>query len=131
MSLYVDLDQSSLPSIPSRHQDDDGCLPLTAIVVVALLCNTRTGLPLAVADGTVGIKFLLTVNDTWDPNGCIATVATPVLISGRKYNQSDAVQVGSCDHGPLEFVVLNGSYDGKSQMTLLPLPVPYPGTAPT
>lgn len=49
-------------------------------------------------------------------SGCIATVATPLLISGRKYNQSDAVQVGSCDHGPLEFVVLNGSYDGKSQM---------------
>ncbi|XP_071099306.1 uncharacterized protein [Haliotis cracherodii] len=56
-------------------------------------------------DGTVGIKFLVTVNDTWDENGCIATIVTPMLTSGVKYNQSAAFSVGSCDRGPLRFNV--------------------------
>ncbi|XP_067655926.1 uncharacterized protein [Haliotis asinina] len=56
-------------------------------------------------DGKVGMKFLVTVNDTWDENGCIDTIATPMLLSGVKYNLSDAFSVGSCDRGPLRFNV--------------------------
>ena len=36
---------------------------------------------------------------------CIATVKTLRLIPFRPYNQSDAIQVGKCDHGPLRFTV--------------------------
>ncbi|KAK7474102.1 hypothetical protein BaRGS_00034631 [Batillaria attramentaria] len=67
-------------------------------------------------EGSVGIRFLVTVNDTWDPDGCMATVVTPMLISGKEYNESGQIQVGSCDHGPLVFNVQKGSDDGVSKM---------------
>ncbi|KAL3866870.1 hypothetical protein ACJMK2_044123 [Sinanodonta woodiana] len=51
------------------------------------------------------MRFLVSVNDTWDPDGCIATVVTPTLIPDKKYNMSDSFQVGDCDHGPLTFTV--------------------------
>lgn len=38
-------------------------------------------------------------------SGCIATIVTPMLTSGVKYNQSAAFSVGSCDRGPLRFNV--------------------------
>ncbi|XP_019615454.1 PREDICTED: uncharacterized protein LOC109463181 isoform X1 [Branchiostoma belcheri] len=53
------------------------------------------------------IRFLVTVNDTWDPDGCIATVATDQLLPNKKYNQSEKIMVGSCDHGPLVYTVSN------------------------
>nr|XP_002735976.2 PREDICTED: uncharacterized protein LOC100370662 [Saccoglossus kowalevskii] len=51
----------------------------------------------------IWLKFLVTVNDTWDPDGCIATVLTPRLIPGKEYNKSESVRVGRCDKGPLWF----------------------------
>ncbi|XP_060066574.1 uncharacterized protein LOC132546864 [Ylistrum balloti] len=51
------------------------------------------------------VTFLITVNDTWDPNGCIATVKTPPLKPNVKYNRTEQIHVGSCDHGPLNYRV--------------------------
>ncbi|XP_060557177.1 uncharacterized protein LOC132717669 [Ruditapes philippinarum] len=46
------------------------------------------------------VRFLVTVNDTWaDPPGCISTIATPVV----PVNKSENLQVGECDHGPIEY----------------------------
>ncbi|XP_078599266.1 uncharacterized protein LOC144874681 [Branchiostoma floridae x Branchiostoma japonicum] len=53
------------------------------------------------------IRFLVTVNDTWNPDGCIATVATDPLVPNKKYNQSEKIMVGSCDQGPLVYTVTN------------------------
>ena len=39
---------------------------------------------------------------------CIKTVATPPLEPLHKYNQSHAINVGSCDKGPLEFNISYG-----------------------
>lgn len=38
--------------------------------------------------------------------GCLATVATPPLAPGRKYNETVLIQIGDCDHGPMTFTVL-------------------------
>ena len=34
---------------------------------------------------------------------CVATVLTPELQAGMKYNETEAVTVGGCDKGPLIF----------------------------
>ena len=56
-------------------------------------------------------------------SGCIATVATPFLIAGKKYNESGQIRVGTCDHGPLVFSVQQGSDDGVSKMVSLSHPI--------
>ncbi|KAL5005200.1 hypothetical protein ScPMuIL_018656 [Solemya velum] len=57
--------------------------------------------------GVSSMRFLITVNDTWNPEGCIATVATPPLIPGKQYNKSDSIRVGVCDNGPMRFQITN------------------------
>ncbi|XP_076472001.1 uncharacterized protein LOC143301527 [Babylonia areolata] len=69
-----------------------------------------------VGNSSVRIRFLVTVNDTWDPDGCMETVATPFLQGGKKNGQS--IRVGRCDHGPLVFTVQQGSSDGVSKMNV-------------
>ncbi|XP_013379826.1 uncharacterized protein LOC106151235 isoform X1 [Lingula anatina] len=49
------------------------------------------------------LQFLVVVNDTWDPDGCIATVKTPQIIPGSKHAPN--IMVGSCDQGGLELSV--------------------------
>ena len=60
------------------------------------------------------VTFLVTVNDTWYPDEynktCMATVKTPALQPGVKYNETMQIHVGDCDHGPLMFTL---SDDGK------------------
>lgn len=55
------------------------------------------------------VTFLVTVNDTWYPDEynktCMATVRTPGLQPGVKYNETMQIQVGECDHGPLMFTL--------------------------
>ncbi|XP_069136863.1 uncharacterized protein [Argopecten irradians] len=62
------------------------------------------------------VTFLVTVNDTWDPSGCISTVKTPPLKPNVRYNHSQQIQVGSCDHGPIDFRVsaLNDSINAAT-----------------
>ncbi|XP_033750899.1 uncharacterized protein LOC117335088 [Pecten maximus] len=62
------------------------------------------------------VTFLVTVNDTWDPNGCIATVKSPPLRPNVKYNYTEQINVGTCDHGPLDFRVstLNDSVNAAT-----------------
>ncbi|XP_064604006.1 uncharacterized protein LOC135469314 isoform X2 [Liolophura sinensis] len=58
------------------------------------------------ADGLRSMRFLISVNDTWaGPGGCLATVATPPLTPGQKYNETLPIQIGDCDHGPMTFTV--------------------------
>ena len=52
-------------------------------------------------------------------SGCLATVATPFLEGGKQYNESGAIRVGDCDHGPLDFRLQQGSQDGVSKMVSL------------
>ncbi|XP_041365353.1 uncharacterized protein LOC121380555 [Gigantopelta aegis] len=78
----------------------------------------RLGIVFCNANGdSVQIRFLITVNDTWNPSGCIYTAISPPLWSGVKYNKSDSIHIGGCDVGPLRFNVrqLNG---GKSKMAV-------------
>ena len=55
------------------------------------------------------VTFLVTVNDTWYPDEfnktCMATVKTPALQPGVKYNNTMQIHVGDCDHGPLMFTL--------------------------
>ena len=55
------------------------------------------------------VTFLVTVNDTWYPDEynktCMATVKTPGLQPGVKYNDTMQIHVGDCDHGPLMFTL--------------------------
>ena len=39
---------------------------------------------------------------------CLATAVSPPLQPRQKYNMSDAIRVGSCDRGPLEFDIVYG-----------------------
>ncbi|KAK7098505.1 hypothetical protein V1264_002781 [Littorina saxatilis] len=81
-----------------------------------MMCSMTSCLPRDPLKSTVRVRFLVTVNDTWDPNGCMATVATPFLVAGMIHNETGQIQVGSCDHGPLDFSVQQGSDDGYSKM---------------
>ena len=55
------------------------------------------------------VTFLVTVNDTWYPDEynktCMATVRSPALQPGVKYNETMQIHVGECDHGPLMFTL--------------------------
>ena len=55
------------------------------------------------------VTFLVTVNDTWYPDEynktCMATVKSPALQPGVKYNNTMQIYVGECDHGPLMFTL--------------------------
>ncbi|XP_066284275.1 uncharacterized protein [Branchiostoma lanceolatum] len=64
------------------------------------------------------VKFIVTVNDTWDPDGCIATIATGKLIPNKKYNETEQITVGSCDHGPLVYTVAPGQAPNKMSVDL-------------
>ncbi|XP_052279716.1 uncharacterized protein LOC127877663 isoform X2 [Dreissena polymorpha] len=51
-----------------------------------------------------GVRFLITVNDTWaEPPGCITTVATPMIAPNLPYNKSQSILVGDCDRGPIQY----------------------------
>ncbi|CAH1265387.1 Hypp3174 [Branchiostoma lanceolatum] len=64
------------------------------------------------------VRFIVTVNDTWDPDGCIATIATGKLIPNKKYNETEQITVGSCDHGPLVYTVAPGQAPNKMAVDL-------------
>ena len=55
------------------------------------------------------VTFLVTVNDTWYPveynKTCMATVRSPALKPGVKYNETMQIHVEECDHGPLMFTL--------------------------
>ena len=57
----------------------------------------------------VSVTFLVTVNDTWYPDEynttCLQTVKTPPLRPNTPYNESQPIQVGKCDHGPLTYTI--------------------------
>ena len=84
------------------------------VLALSLLCSC---LCVAVCTGpaapskVLSVTFLLTVNDTWypdeDPNHklCILTVKTPPLKPDQKWNESEKIQVGECDSGPLTYTV--------------------------
>merc|ERR1712179_343456 len=64
-----------------------------------------------------GVRFLVSVNAT-DPedfqNGCIATVVTPRMTPGLALNKSQVIQVGNCDHGPLQFNITSPGSGGNA-----------------
>ena len=55
------------------------------------------------------VTFLITVNDTWYPESfgrkCIATVKTPPQKPGQPRNDTNTIQIGECDHGPMTYQV--------------------------
>ncbi|XP_077996210.1 uncharacterized protein LOC144449539 isoform X2 [Glandiceps talaboti] len=83
---------------------------LVGAVLLTTLALAVTNVPQSSnvkSDKLIWIKFLVTVNDTWDPKGCIDTVKTKELIPDKKYNQSDPIRVGQCDSGPLTYTNVN------------------------
>ncbi|XP_066284276.1 uncharacterized protein [Branchiostoma lanceolatum] len=49
---------------------------------------------------------------------CIATIATGKLIPNKKYNETEQITVGSCDHGPLVYTVAPGQAPNKMSVDL-------------
>eukprot|EP00058_Branchiostoma_floridae_P013211 XP_002598699.1 hypothetical protein BRAFLDRAFT_95815 [Branchiostoma floridae] len=64
------------------------------------------------------VRFVVTVNDTWNPDGCIATIATGRLKPNKGYNETEPLTVGSCDHGPLVYTVAPGLAPNKMSVNL-------------
>ncbi|KAH3836630.1 uncharacterized protein LOC127877663 isoform X1 [Dreissena polymorpha] len=61
-----------------------------------------------------GVRFLITVNDTWaEPPGCITTVATPMIAPNLPYNKSQSILVGDCDRGPIQYTYTTPGKDGN------------------
>ena len=62
------------------------------------------------------MTFLLTVNDTWYPEEynktCLQTVKTPPLQPNTSWNESQSIDVGGCDYGPLTFQI-NEEFDSE------------------
>ncbi|XP_019633875.1 PREDICTED: uncharacterized protein LOC109477235 [Branchiostoma belcheri] len=69
-------------------------------------------------DNVRWVRFIVTVNDTWDPDGCIATIATGKLVPNKKSNETKPITVGSCDHGPLVYTVTPGQAPDKMSVDL-------------
>lgn len=73
---------------------------------------------MANASKVVSVTFLVTVNDTWYPDEygttCLQTVKTPPLRPNMPYNESQPIQVGKCDHGPLTYKI--GSEDSLGKL---------------
>jgi len=57
------------------------------------------------------MTFLVTVNDTWYPQEynttCLQTVKSPPLWPDVSINETQSIQVGNCDHGPLTYTIGN------------------------
>ena len=105
------------------------CMPRTVyvqiavnnIIITIILTHTHTHthtqndqlIPASTASNGAfkvdSVTFLVTVNDTWYPDEfnktCMATVKTPALQPGVKYNDTMQIHVGDCDHGPLMFTL--------------------------
>ncbi|XP_052792036.1 uncharacterized protein LOC128226184 [Mya arenaria] len=61
-----------------------------------------------------GVRFLVTVNDTWaETPGCITTVATSMIAPDIPFNKSKSITVGDCDHGPLQYTFASPGKDGN------------------
>ncbi|XP_025086073.1 uncharacterized protein LOC112559227 [Pomacea canaliculata] len=50
---------------------------------------------------------------------CLATVATPQLVNGKTYNETEPIDVKTCDKGKLTFTVNMGSTDRVSKMDVV------------
>ena len=65
----------------------------------------------------VSVTFLVTVNDTWYPQEynttCLQTVKTPPLQPDVSINETQSIQVGNCDHGPLTYTVGSEYFTGS------------------
>lgn len=51
------------------------------------------------------ITFLVSVNVTKSNHSCLATEKTPPLRPDVSINESQPIQVGDCDYGPLTYYV--------------------------
>jgi hypothetical protein len=69
------------------------------MLVVLLLASTACAAP-----PFVGMRFLVSVNDTWDA-GCIYTSPSGWVKPDIPKNQSQSFDIGNCDHGPLTYTV--------------------------
>ena len=69
------------------------------------------------AKKVVSVTFLVTVNDTWYPEEynttCLQTVKTPPLRPDVSINETQSIQVGNCDHGPLTYTVGSEYFTGS------------------
>ncbi len=79
---------------------------------LCLLYNTHTHTQTETpsAPHVASVTFLLTVNDTWYPEDypnqtCLRTVKTPPLKPDQRWNESQSIAVGKCDHGPLIYTL--------------------------
>ncbi|XP_033749410.1 uncharacterized protein LOC117334081 [Pecten maximus] len=60
------------------------------------------------------LSLLVTVNDTWDPSGCIETIKTPPLTLGKRFGK---IEVGTCDYGAITVSMMKAG-NGRDAMTL-------------
>ena len=68
----------------------------------------------------VSVTFLVTVNDTWYPQEynttCLQTVKTPPLWPDVSINETQSIQVGNCDRGPLTYTIDNEYFTGNLKL---------------
>ncbi|XP_066267528.1 uncharacterized protein [Branchiostoma lanceolatum] len=93
-------------------------LMLLVLTVLPLLVFSAREYPEFLPDKVGWVRFIVTVNDTWDPNGCIATTSTGKLVPNKKYNETETIRVGSCDHGPLVYTVVPGQAPNEMSVNL-------------
>ncbi|XP_060066495.1 uncharacterized protein LOC132546795 [Ylistrum balloti] len=65
-------------------------------------------------EGISTISLLVTVNDTWDPRGCIETIKTPPITLGKRFHN---IEVGTCDYGAITVSMVKAG-NGRDAMSL-------------
>ncbi|OWF47529.1 uncharacterized protein LOC110454260 [Mizuhopecten yessoensis] len=65
-------------------------------------------------EGISQLTLLVTVNDTWNPSGCIQTIKTPLLTLGKRFSQ---IEVGTCDYGAITVRMVKAG-NGRDAMSL-------------
>ncbi|XP_062578546.1 MAM and LDL-receptor class A domain-containing protein 1-like [Saccostrea cucullata] len=65
-----------------------------------------------------GVQFMIAVNATYQgEHGCIASVQTPWLQPGKKWNETKPIKVESCDKGKMIYQIIPAT-DGKSKVSI-------------
>jgi len=68
----------------------------------------------------VSVTFLVTVNDTWYPQEynttCLQTVKSPPIRPDVSINETQSIQVGNCDRGPLTYTIDNEYFTGNLKL---------------
>jgi len=78
---------------------------MRALQTLPMLVGLLLASTACAASPFVSMRFLVSVNDTWDDTGCIYTSPSGWVKPDIPKNESQSFDIGSCDHGPLTYTV--------------------------